>query len=971
VHLRQTLRRLLEKLTGKGSAERAAKRRRLELEQLEDRALLSGGMAVWTDQGPNPISGLSGALPTNTGTPVDNSAVGAVQSVVVAHVPVSAQNPGGCIVYAGTANGGVWRADNFTDSMVQLALSDNNLSIIGPRSMVDASSGGFGGVITPAGVQAGSPHWRPLTDQQQSLSVSSMALDPLDPSGQTLWVGTGSLSSTFPRSVPPGPRPGSIGLLLTTDGGLTWVNRGQQQFGGVPVLHVTTSVIPGGSSPVETLVVANENGVWYSQDGGRSFLTNPVLPGNAQDLLRDPNSPGVVYAAVTGASQGVFRSTDGGRDWQPVAAAQPVGTNARDLKLALFKNVGPNGQPISPTFHMMHADGSSEDVPVGPTLVYVATAGTIAGGDNGLSGLFWIDPAASGPAWRPINADSADLPRKGAAIPTFGFAVDPTDPTMAWVSGDGGWVWRADARTWTSWNSGGPGDTVLPSFPPNTPGNGTYADSRSLTFLDGQTLLETDDGGIYGLNHPQDPLDRLNPGRWVSLNNTMEDTEFVSVAYDTTTGLISGGAQDTGTPAQVPAVDANGNPTGVWGWALLPGGVNDGGETAVDDNGIHYYFNDYQFLRDGTPVPLAGLSTADQQALQAAQGQDGWFRFALGSGNRVLLGSGVLAGLYESLDQGNHVTNITPGGLNGAITALAYGRDNPNAIYVGTSTGQLFLRTAGNGAPAFLASYPGAGAQVDAIAVDRSDWRKAVVLGDDGRLFYTSDGGQSWHNIRGDDNGTGMATILQREKTIELAAVGPDEVVLAGGTGTGGNAGVARTIIAGGVIGTSGLNVNATWTPFGTGLPHALVTDLHYIPPVTLANGSPGGDVLLAGTLGRGAWTVANASASLDTSSAGPTVTPPPPPTVPFPFPSPLAPPWEVIVFKLKKRNKWYLRVWNRDPAHPFLGRLLFVGLSKKQARSLGLPSPSTPAALFVPPGGVAQVALPFTPGGSLRGIAL
>jgi hypothetical protein len=77
-----------------------------------------------------------------------------------------------------------------------------------------------------------------------------------------------------------------------------------------------------------------------------------------------------------------------------------------------------------------------------------------------------------------------------------------------------------------------------------------------------------------------------------------------------------------------------------------------------------------------------------------------------------------------------------------------------------------------------------------------------------------------------------------------------------------------------------------------------------------------------------------------------------------------------VIVVKLKIRNKWYLRIWNSDPAHSFLGRVLLLGLSRKQARRLGLPSPSTPIVLFLPPGGVAQVALPFTPGGHLGGIA-
>src|SRR5262249_281749 len=52
------------------------------------------------------------------------------------------------------------------------------------------------------------------------------------------------------------------------------------------------------------------------------------------------------------------------------------------------------------------------------------------------------------------------------------------------------------------------------------------------------------------------------------------------------------------------------------------------------------------------------------------------------------------------------------------------------------------------------------------------------------------------------------------------------------------------------------------WSQYGTGLPNAVVTDLHYIP----INRNQGfGDLLLAGTYGRGAWLVPNASQTLAT----------------------------------------------------------------------------------------------------------
>jgi hypothetical protein len=64
------------------------------------------------------------------------------------------------------------------------------------------------------------------------------------------------------------------------------------------------------------------------------------------------------------------------------------------------------------------------------------------------------------------------------------------------------------------------------------------------------------------------------------------------------------------------------------------------------------------------------------------------------------------------------------------------------------------------------------------------------------------------------------------------------------------------------------------------------------------------------------------------------------------------------------------LLIWNSDPAASFLGWMLLQGLSTKQARALHLPNASTPLALDLPPDGIEQLALPFTPNSSLRGFA-
>ena len=110
--------------------------------------------------------------------------------------------------------------------------------------------------------------WTPLTDQEPSLAVGSMAVDPLDPNN-TLWVGTGSTSSVSAGYYGDGGPP--VGILLTHNGGQTWVNLGASDFHS-PIL----SILPTGTLDPTTgeevvLVGTAQQGLWRSNDGGATF----------------------------------------------------------------------------------------------------------------------------------------------------------------------------------------------------------------------------------------------------------------------------------------------------------------------------------------------------------------------------------------------------------------------------------------------------------------------------------------------------------------------------------------------------------------------------------------------------------------------------------------------------------------------------------------------------------------------------
>jgi hypothetical protein len=94
------------------------------------------------------------------------------------------------------------------------------------------------------------------------------------------------------------------------------------------------------------------------------------------------------------------------------------------------------------------------------------------------------------------------------------------------------------------------------------------------------------------------------------------------------------------------------------------------------------------------------------------------------------------------------------------------------------------------------------------------------------------------------------------------------------------------------------------------------------------------------------------------------------PPTILPPGGPQQASPSAVFTFVVREGKHWYLFVWNSDPADPFEGFLLLEGLSKQQARQLHLPGGFPALFLYLPPGGFDLLPLPFTPKGSLTGIA-
>ena len=165
------------------------------------------------------------------------------------------------------------------------------------------------------------------------------------------------------------------------------------------------------ANPSTIYAATSAGGVWRSDDGGASW----TLPGsemtsrNPEWVAVDPGTPGTVWVGLDDPSQGsaLWRSTDRGATWAPVADDYPGGT------------VHATGAPIA-------------FAPTQPKTIYVASSNLHYRSDDG------------GKSWRDFRVPNQDA---------YVFAVHPTDPKIVFAGGrgesqnvsrstDGGKTWR-------------------------------------------------------------------------------------------------------------------------------------------------------------------------------------------------------------------------------------------------------------------------------------------------------------------------------------------------------------------------------------------------------------------------------------------------------------------------------------------------------------------------------------------------
>ena len=476
-----------------------------------------------------------------------------------------------------------------------------------------------GGVWRTKNALSSPPVWRFLSDDFGIQSGSSIAIDPNDPSADTLYVGTGEANAS-------GDSAAGVGMYKTTDGGDTWSGPlGASVFAGRAIGSIAVrpgdpdtvyaatargvlgvSSVAGGG--VSLIPGAAAWGLYKSTDGGATwtFLHNgsplasecdtvaeaiaagsPCSLRGVRRIALDPLAPDTVYAGSY--ARGIWRSADAGATWVQIKPSLSAAVNTMRPELAV--TLLPNGKTRmyvhegaqgSPTSRLLRSDDVATGIPVFTNLSSTNVADPGYATNNVCTGQCWYDNFVYTPEGHPdivyvggSYAYGENLSNKRGVVLSTDAGVTATDMTM-------------DAT-----------DQLHP--------NGLHPDQHALVTHPNDPFLfiEANDGGVMrstgeftdvsafcddparGLVEPalgrcRQLLSRV-PTKLRSLNKGLNTLQFQSLSVSPFNDrLLQGGTQDNGT------WQSNGNPV-KW----LNTMIGDGGQSGFDAADKNFRFHTF------------------------------------------------------------------------------------------------------------------------------------------------------------------------------------------------------------------------------------------------------------------------------------------------------------------------------------------------------------------------------------------
>jgi hypothetical protein len=743
----------------------------------------------------SPGAGLGTWMPAGPNFVTDTrSNIGYVDS---GRVTALAPDPASEAMYVGTVGGGVWRLD--TNSYT----------------------------------------WTPVSDSAPSLSISALALANPPGAGAVLVAGTGEQSE--PRSYGVGIMRGVVG----SDGTVTWSL-------AAPLPGATVQQIVVAPQNPDLMLAATSAGLYMSTDGGSTWSQR--LPGNFTGVAPDPSRSGSFLAAET---SGADHSTCSARVWQADFFAAGPPFSSYQLPPA------PAG-PFNANVSLSASATQAFALISGCSGFYAQSLSFTAAGRSG--SFHWQAFATS--AFTGHGAASNLFGGQGAVVGQGEF-----DNVIAAVPGASCDVVMGGVGLYRVTSSLGPGGcSGKPTVTPLS--QKMHEDMHALIFRNG-ALFVGNDGGLWS-------TPSLTTPAWTSWHGALAPNQSISTFYAgeaTDASHLIGGVQDDGTPSTFASGSTrNWSQAGTgdggysYAWAGAPkyfeqdlgvySGTNQIGECQISLQTFPYQCGGENSQFPDPPLLMDTLESSPQKLLFATSdvflstsgggaNGSGWTNSSGHASPPLTASPGYISslGFTCGTDCPDYIAEATVdwkafGGPK-IFTASAFG-----AVRVATSTfiGQNW-QDIGTGLPqpSPATKIPGL-PWVSGLAINPCIWSASnncggnheawVALQENGRgaVFHTNDYTQSppsWSAV-----GT-FNTPVTSLAVVSTPNGDNNHVDLYIGTA---NEGV---LTCGGCYGD---NPHSNWSPAGSGLPNAWVSEISC---------STDGKDLIAWTYGRGAWELA------------------------------------------------------------------------------------------------------------------
>jgi photosystem II stability/assembly factor-like uncharacterized protein len=551
--------------------------------------------------------------------------------------------------------------------------------------------------------------WAAVFDDAGALSIGDLAVAPSAPN--TVYAGTGEANGSFSTGAFFGN-----GIYKSTDGGSTWANAGL-----VNTNHVGRIVVdPQNADRVyaaTTGVLYGKNedrGLYRTLDGGQTWENILYISDSTAciDVAINPQNANIVYAATWerirrpwgrrygGPTSGIYRSLDGGENWEPLTNGLPVSD----------AETGRIGLAVSPS---------------NPNVVYACFSTNAI--TNVFDGIYKSTDAGS--SWVRVDDGSID-----DVFSSFGWffgnlRIAPNDPGKLWCLGVPLYKSEDGGVTWSNVTAG------------------MHVDQHALEMhpMNPNFMVCGNDGGVY--------ISQNGGSTWSHVE-VLPITMFYNAGIDyQSPERLFGGTQDNGT---------NRTPGGAAdGWEKILGG--DGFHVLVDPTDPNYVYAEYQygnlFRSDDGGNSMSFIFNGgndDRTNWNTPIALDPSDPATLYFGANMLYRSTDRGGSWEAispdLTDGEHPS----GSLSfGTITTIAVAPSDPLTIYAGSDDGNVQVTTDGGqnwnnisaGVPdrfvSKLAVHPD---DASTAYVALSGYKYADYLP---HLLQTTNGGETWIDISG------------------------------------------------------------------------------------------------------------------------------------------------------------------------------------------------------------------------------